>query len=754
MVIRRVRAKQRGSTGGRPKKIKTNEQERERERERIRERERRQRERSRDRRSSDSGSDSQSSFNGGNKRPIKRDLTAHHHFNHNNSAAANFNPADHKNNFGRNRPQNLQPLKIDNNNRMPSGSQFINNSNQFQQQFLNQLSTRMRQNGNSNNSNNNTNSVLSGGSNSTDTILPANLDFNLQNIPQFIAGLGSNGLIQNVSNTNNSNNNPTITMPKLIADNGLGNANNDDEEDEIMAEVDGVKQEYLIKPIRAGSAVKYTSDPCVYYELFCIIYQYYYYIQSIKEQNFTPQDFVNALQQDLATLMRLQDNNNNQQQSQNNNNVTPEDIKKPLQTVRKRLLTMLDRKLYHQLNHPQKVIIAKANLIAGICTAAIHTGYCKDALALYRQALTLFRELNEDAATNEGYVFENDDPEHKNIHPFILNMIKSCKEQRQDRGKYSMFIVVIYYQMSLLYDKSLIEKVQKSRYYLIQALNLLVLENAMNSNKYCIETLQRLALFALETGKDDEYIAMMCITLSILKKCEEKHNKILDVEIHFVKNLLSYGRQLGSSPTLSSNPEGVQRFEAVKAEYQKLLTTIISDAKNNHKELNTETRKTLSKLLELATFLLNFEQLNESYKIYHCMRQICDNTQINLDLEFMKVWLSFVKNFITNIVKTNTSSNFPQPLWHQQLLELCEFDTKVLEKIKLSLTSNDNSNNVNVGIDLYQEYVSCANALIAVNSKKDKNIATQCQQYLEKAMNTNDQHLKNTAMKILQSIGK
>ena len=258
MVIRRVRAKQRGSTGGRPKKIKPNEQT---------ERERRDRERERDRRSSsaESGSDSQSSFNERdrqrNRRPLKPSLLSqHHHFNHNNSSASNFNPEDHKNNFGRNKPISLQPLKIDNNNRMPQSSNFMNNqNNQFQQQFLNQLTTTMRQNGNNSNNarNNNTNSVFSASSNSTETILPNNLEFNLSNIPQFIAGLGSNGLIQNVSNTNQ---NPTITMPKLIADNGLANAQNDDEEeDEIMEEIDGVKHEFMVRPIKSASAVKSTT---------------------------------------------------------------------------------------------------------------------------------------------------------------------------------------------------------------------------------------------------------------------------------------------------------------------------------------------------------------------------------------------------------------------------------------------------------------------------------------------------------------
>ena len=493
---------------------------------------------------------------------------------------------------------------------------------------------------------------------------------------------------------------------------------------------------------------------------FCIVYKNKRFCNNKQpqhaqpQQNFDPEEFISDLERDLATLMKLQDSNNNRINNNNNNNnnncVSPEDIKKPLQIVRKRLLTMLDRKLYHRLNHTQKVTIAKANLIAGICTAAIHTGYCKDALALYRQALTLFRELNEDAISN-GYVNDDNNDnnlENKDIDKFILRMIEQCKSQEQDRGKYSMFIVVIYYQMSLLYDKSLIEKVQKSRYYLIQALNLLVLENAMNSNKYCIETLQRLALFALETGKDDEYISMMCITLNILRKCQEKHGKILDVEIHFVKNLLSYGRQLGQSQALRSNPEGIQRFEAVKAEYQKLLQQIINESKKYHNELNDDTRFTLSKLLELATFLLEFKQLNESYKIYHCMRQICDNTQINLDLEFMKIWIKFVKSFIDSIVKSNANSNNnQQPLWHQQILELCEFDVKVLEKIK-------SSTDINIGINLYSEYIECVQALISVNINKDKQIIARCQQYLTKAMQSNDQHLKQTAIKISQSISK
>jgi len=115
------------------------------------------------------------------------------------------------------------------------------------------------------------------------------------------------------------------------------------------------------------------------------------------------------------------------------NAVSPDDIKKPLQVVRKRLLTMLDRKLYHQLAHTQKVTIAKANLIAGICTAAIHTGYCKDALALYRQALSLFRELNEAAVRDGSYTPNNNDEEHKkDIDPFILKMIENTnKRSRQ-----------------------------------------------------------------------------------------------------------------------------------------------------------------------------------------------------------------------------------------------------------------------------------------------------------------------------------
>merc|ERR1719229_2101419 len=98
-------------------------------------------------------------------------------------------------------------------------------------------------------------------------------------------------------------------------------------------------------------------------------------------------------------------------------------------------------------------------------------------------------------------------------------------------------------------------------------------------------------------------------------------------------------------------------------------------------DLDSSTRRTLSKLLEFAKFLLSYNNLNESYKIYHCMRKMCDDTQINLDLEFMKIWIHFVKQFITAIVNQNVclnqqnhiNNNTPQkPMWYQQILELCE----------------------------------------------------------------------------------
>ena len=281
---------------------------------------------------------------------------------------------------------------------------------------------------------------------------------------------------------------------------------------------------------------------------------------------FKATEFIMSLEEDLAVLMRLQDETAS---------VSPEDIKKPLSVVRKRLLSMLDRSLYHQLAHDQKVTIAKANLIAGICTAAIHTGYCKDALALYRQSLTLFRELNNDAV-EEGY--RPAPRQNAKVDPFILSLVAGTSMNGADPGKYSMFIVVIYYQMSLLYDKSLIEKVQKSRYYLVQALNLLVREDSVNSNKYCMETLHRLALFALETSKETEYIRLMVISLNILRECRENSNKVLDTEISFAKNLLQYGSQLSSNQGQMKEP---QRFAAVKAEYQRMLGQIIQTAKES-----------------------------------------------------------------------------------------------------------------------------------------------------------------------------
>ena len=68
---------------------------------------------------------------------------------------------------------------------------------------------------------------------------------------------------------------------------------------------------------------------------------------------FNPFEFITALESDLSVLMELQD--------AMATTVSPEDIKKPLSIVRKRLLRMLDRSLYHRLSHLQKVTIAKAN---------------------------------------------------------------------------------------------------------------------------------------------------------------------------------------------------------------------------------------------------------------------------------------------------------------------------------------------------------------------------------------------------------
>ena len=48
-----------------------------------------------------------------------------------------------------------------------------------------------------------------------------------------------------------------------------------------------------------------------------------------------------------------------------------------------------------RLRHAAKLTISKANPNANICTATIRTN-CKNALALYRQRLTLFRELYHD----------------------------------------------------------------------------------------------------------------------------------------------------------------------------------------------------------------------------------------------------------------------------------------------------------------------------------------------------------------------
>ena len=422
--------------------------------------------------------------------------------------------------------------------------------------------------------------------------------------------------------------------------------------------------------------------------------------------------------------------------------VRPEDIKKPLSVVRKRLLTMLDRSLYHRLDHLQKVTIAKANLIAGICTAAIHTGYCKDALALYRQSLTLFRELNQ-VANSEGYIAQSAD--NSNIDPFILTLVEHNSINEQDPGKYCMFIVVIYYQMSLLYDKSLVEKVQKSRYYLLQALGLLVEENAVNNNKYCIETLQRLALFALETNKDDEYMQMMLITLQILRENEGDDAQVLEVQISFAQSLLSYGHKFANN----LDPAQRGKFERIKSEYQKLLNQILCDAKKMIK--HDETRQTLSKLLGFAKYLLEYQQLNESYKVYHCMRKMCDDTQINLDLDFMKLWIEFVKLFIAQIVKQNANhhamlNNHNRPLWSEQILELCEFDVKVLEKIAATT-------DMDVGTVVYMEYIECANALIAININKDQRIIDRCKHYLNQATKSNKEQVTNDAMRILNSLG-
>ena len=164
-------------------------------------------------------------------------------------------------------------------------------------------------------------------------------------------------------------------------------------------------------------------------------------------------------------------------------------------------------------------------------------------------------------------------------------------------------------------------------------------------------------------------------------------------------------------------------------------------------DLDLETRRILSKMLEFAKFLLSYQQLNESYKIYHCMRKMCDDTQINLDLEFMKQWIEFVKGFITRIVENNQQSQqsdpMHRPLWTQQMMELCEFDVKVLEKI-------GNTTKMAIGFDLYSEYLFCANALMRINTNHDRSVAMRCQYYLSNAAQSPHEQTKANAQHLLQ----
>ena len=201
MVIRRVRAKQRNTTGGRPKKIKPGDS----------------KDRERDR---SSGSDSE-------LRDIKPNLNG---------------------SFRSGRKPLLQPLKIDRDNRIPQvaaqhQAQQLFNQTQLQQQLQQQLimnqqrvarqqaAQQAAQQGYSNNNrNNNSNSINT--NTSTDTLSMANgMDFNLNGLPQFFAGIGVNGV--NISDAN--------PMPKLIADSKAGI--NDDNDYTMTDNNDGVKLE-------------------------------------------------------------------------------------------------------------------------------------------------------------------------------------------------------------------------------------------------------------------------------------------------------------------------------------------------------------------------------------------------------------------------------------------------------------------------------------------------------------------------------
>jgi len=216
----------------------------------------------------------------------------------------------------------------------------------------------------------------------------------------------------------------------------------------------------------------------------------------------------------------------------------------------------------------------------------------------------------------------------------------------------------------------------------------------------------------------------------------------LEVQIAFAQNLLSHGYKL---------PPTSEKFMRYKCEYQKLVASVLRDAQrmpSRHKE----TRQALATLLAFAKYLLEFAQLNESYKVYHCMRKMCDDTQINLDLQFMTKWIEFVKLFIAQIVAQNRKQQqqggTPQRvLWSEQILELCEFDVKVLEKISAAAVSN-----IDVGTDVYAEYIACANALIAVNVNRDQHIIDRCKHYLNQASKSEKEQITKDAMRILNSL--
>ena len=199
-------------------------------------------------------------------------------------------------------------------------------------------------------------------------------------------------------------------------------------------------------------------------------------------------------------------------------------------------------------------------------------------------------------------------------------------------------------------------------------------------------------------------------------------------------------------------------------------------------DFDVETRRILSKMLEFARFLLSYQQLNESYKIYHCMRKMCDDTQINLDLEFMKQWIEFVKGFISRIVDNNQQSQqtdpLHRPLWTQQMMELCEFDVKVwcwstgslctsTEPPLASLTTKyicfffiikvlekiGNTTKMAIGFDLCSEYLFCANALMRINTNHDRSVVMRCQYYLRNAAQSPHEQTRTNAQHLLQRFG-